>query len=334
MHRRAAFTLLVSSWLAGQFGCSGAGYLPRQMDLIPKLQTSDAGLTGQAKVEPTLPPAKAAQACLTTAETLARNGHDAQAIQQFELARQYDPSLPRVSRRLAVLYDRQGNVARAMQEYQLALAEAPRDADLLNDYGYFHYTRGAWIEAEKWLRQALDVEPRHATAMVNLAMTVGQEGKYAESFELFARAVGEAEAHHNMGFVYQTHGKFEEAKEAYRRALALRPDMSRSAQMLAKLEEAPAADARQESGPPQATASRDEVIARRRIDEKDKQAARARLERFIEDHQGQSVVSAKPPESDLAHFAAAAQGVSLSGPVKNHQFNGGAPSLGRPEARE
>ena len=77
-----------------------------------------------------LPPARAAEACLASARELEKHGYEADAIVQYEKARQDNPRLTQVSRRLAVLYDRQGNAQRALAEYQLALKVQPRDADL------------------------------------------------------------------------------------------------------------------------------------------------------------------------------------------------------------
>ena len=68
------------------------------------------------------------------------------------------------SRRLAVLYDRQGNGERALAEYQLALQSGPVDAALLNDFGYFCYERGQLAEAEKYLRQAVQKNPAYRRA--------------------------------------------------------------------------------------------------------------------------------------------------------------------------
>src|SRR5207237_695250 len=63
---------------------------------------------------PELPPAVAADACLAAAEALARDGHNTEAILEIERARQFNPKVQsRTAHRLAVLYDRKGDSARA-----------------------------------------------------------------------------------------------------------------------------------------------------------------------------------------------------------------------------
>ncbi|MER3416615.1 MAG: hypothetical protein C4297_10435 [Gemmataceae bacterium] len=203
----------------------------------PPLEMPVASNTRKAQ-ELELPPHEAARACLKTAELLEQNGHEIEAIYQYERARHYDPRLTHVARRLAVLYDRQGDHARAAHEYKKALELEPNNVELLNDYGYFQYQRGDWQEAEKWLRKALHVNPRYERAWVNLGMTLAMQGRYAESYEAFVKAVTPAQAHANLGFLLTTQGKWEEAKAAYRKALSLEPGLQIAAGALAKLEEA------------------------------------------------------------------------------------------------
>lgn len=342
--------LLEGLLLVPAVGCTTFDLVPAQVDLIPKLQTSDAGLNGHTKANIELPNDKAAMACVATAEAMEKNGHEAEAIQQYELARKYDSSMPRISRRLAVLYDRQADFAHATQEYQRAIQETPKDADLLNNYGYFHYERGAWLEAEKWLRQALNANPQHVTASVNLALTLGQEGRYNEAFDLFAKSVGEAEAHVNMGFIYQTHGKRDEAKQAYRKALQLRPDLRLASDALAKLENPTPAESPKLpplTKPAPATTevpkTRDEIIAQRQIDEKVKQEARSRLESFVQQYQKPTndadvaePVTAAPMASSTTGTTALTvpEGTSLLGRAKANPLKSSAPALGKPETKD
>jgi tetratricopeptide (TPR) repeat protein len=136
-----------------------------------------------------------------------------------------------------VLYDRLGNATRAVPEFERAVKEHPRDADLLNDLGYHHYNLGRWAEAEKTLRQAVEINPKHTCAWTNLGMTLAQQGRTRESLEAFGHCVGPAEAQCNLGFLLTTQGKREEAKSAYHEALRLEPGLQLAKSALAKLEE-------------------------------------------------------------------------------------------------
>lgn len=193
---------------------------------------------GQAEPPaPELPPKDAARACIACAEELERHASEPEAIAFYERARQHDPKC-HVTRRLAVLYDRQGDFQKAQEEYRKAVKESPRDVDLLNDMGYGYYTRGRWAESEKYLRQALLIKPDHAHAIINLGLCVGEQGRYLEALELFNKTLTPAQAQCNLGFIFTTQHKWAEAKHAYREALQLDPDIPLARAALAKLEKA------------------------------------------------------------------------------------------------
>lgn len=193
---------------------------------------------GQAEPPaPELPPKDAARACIACAEELEKHACEAEAIVFYERARQHNPKC-RVSGRLAVLYDRQGDFQKAQEEYRKAIKETPRDADLLNDMGYGYYSRGRWAEAEKYLRQALAVNPEHARAAINLGLCVGEQGRYQEALELFDRVLTPAQALCNLAFILTTQHKWEEAKHTYQEALQMDPDIPLARAALAKLEKA------------------------------------------------------------------------------------------------
>jgi len=183
-----------------------------------------------------LPPDRAAKVCLTVAAELEKNGYESEAIDQYEKARKHDPRSIEATHRLAVLYDRQGDVVRAQTEYRRALEMSPKDPDLLNDMGYFCYERGNWSEAETWLRKALTAAPKHARARVNLGMTLAQQGKSQEALAEFTAVLSPAEAQANLGMIQAQRGQFEEAKQAFRKSLDLEPSSKVVRAALAKLE--------------------------------------------------------------------------------------------------
>src|SRR5437868_5304125 len=80
-----------------------------------------------------LSPSLAAKACFATAESLEQQNYPSEAVSQYEKARGYDPNLPEVAKRLAVLYDQLGLPFKAVEEFQKALDREPNNADLLND---------------------------------------------------------------------------------------------------------------------------------------------------------------------------------------------------------
>ena len=99
-----------------------------------------------------------AEACRLTGLELASHEKDDHAIAQLEQARKLEPELKGVAYPLAVLYDRQGRLDAAQREYERALLESPKDADLRNDYGYFLYSRKNYAESKKQVGTGFEAE--------------------------------------------------------------------------------------------------------------------------------------------------------------------------------
>ncbi|MBA4190550.1 MAG: hypothetical protein C0467_21395 [Planctomycetaceae bacterium] len=184
-----------------------------------------------------LPNKQSANLCLVMAESLERADKEVEAVAYYERGRELDPtSAERVGRRLAVLYDRIDQQAKAMNEYQELLKKRPKDSALLNDMGYSLYNRGQWVEAETYLLRSVAAEKTNKRAWVNLGMAQAQQGKTAQAITSFEKAVSPAEAQANLGFVLLTQNKRDEALAAYRRALALEPTLPIAQAAIAKLE--------------------------------------------------------------------------------------------------
>jgi tetratricopeptide (TPR) repeat protein len=203
------------------------------MTTLPALPThSDSTALGKASP---LPARKTAEVCLNVGESLEKAGHEAEAIGQYEKARQENPNL-HLERKLAVLYDQVGESQKAMAEFDKALKQSPRDPGLLNNIGYCYYNQRKFDQAEQYLRQALTIDAHHVLATRNLALTLAQKGEYEESLRLYAKVDGEAKACSNVAFVLTAHGKTEEAKQMYREALKCEPGLAIAKLALDRLE--------------------------------------------------------------------------------------------------
>ncbi len=183
-----------------------------------------------------LPAKESGEICLTLGTELERGGFTADAAIQYEKARKLDPKLKIASRRLAVLYDKLGDERKAIIEYDEALKRTPKDADLLNDFGYFHFSRGRWAQAEASFRQALANNPNHERATINLGMTLAQEGKLDEAMQVFVKVNTQGQAKANIAFALATQGKRDLAMQTYREALQIEPGLVCAQQGLATLE--------------------------------------------------------------------------------------------------
>jgi len=190
-----------------------------------------------ARAEPELPLSQAAQACFVTAEDLAASGHDDEAIKLYERARQYNPKLTQCSHRLALCFERSGKYAEALAEYQKALKSSPKDAALLNDFGYFYLQRGNFDEAEKALRSSVAADAKCLPAWANLGLVLGHRERYGEAYEALAMAATPAEAHSNLGVILAQQEKFEAARAEFQQALTLNAELQQPRRLLAWIEQ-------------------------------------------------------------------------------------------------
>ena len=234
--RRVKRLVLACSVLVALNGCSLLN-IPDKLAKSPLPIPAAGKKTNQPvkKVATELPPEHKAQACITTAEALEVQGHDQEATLLYERARAADPNAIDYARRLAALYDRLGNVARAEQEFQEALQTSPQDMDLLNDYGYFQMRRGEVAAAESTFRDVLSESSAHEQARINLALTLAKQARWQESFETFAPAVGAAAAHSNVGVLMAKAGHYQDAERAFQQALTLDPALPQPRAFLDKL---------------------------------------------------------------------------------------------------
>jgi tetratricopeptide (TPR) repeat protein len=223
--RRAGLVLSLAVVLHSQAGC-----------LQTPMMTAFSGLPVETPKKDELPPSLAVQACLAVAKNLEDNGNEAGAVEQYEKVVRLDPANLQASRRLAVLYDRQCDFAKADVEYRKLVQARPRDPDLYNDWGRSYYLRNQWDEAEKYLRRALELDRNHARARSNLGLVLGHKGRYPEALEAFRAVVSEAEAHCNLAFVYWSQGKLEEARNACQTARQVNPACAKAGELLAQLD--------------------------------------------------------------------------------------------------
>jgi Flp pilus assembly protein TadD len=221
--------------MGGLFACLLAGCVS-----TPKTNYDDAmaklEADGNAADRLELPAHEKARASLAAAQLLDQNGKTEQAIALYERARANNSDHAHVCRRLAVLYDQVGELAKASVEYEKALAMFPGDAALLNDAGYNQFLRGNWTFAEDYLRQSIELKPENKRAWTNLGLTLVMRGRLSEAFEAFTHSVSDAQAHCHIAYAFMLQHRQDDAIHEYREALRLDPDLQLAQLALSKLE--------------------------------------------------------------------------------------------------
>lgn len=99
----------------------------------------------------------------------------------------------------------------------------------------------AFENAETFLRNLVDLDPKNPAPPYNLAVSLGRQGRYEDSIEWYEEALRRdpelAEAHAQKGYCLAVTGYAQEAAEAYRLYLEQTPDDEHTWILLAQLEE-------------------------------------------------------------------------------------------------
>lgn len=118
--------------------------------------------------------------------------------------------------------------AKARALYADAIARAPRDYVLHENYGEFLELAGDFTQAAQEWKRARELMPRNPFAFLTEGQLLEKLGKLSAAREAFAQALKVhpryAEAWFELGKLAAVEGKLEEALENYRRSAALQPN--------------------------------------------------------------------------------------------------------------
>jgi Flp pilus assembly protein TadD len=154
----------------------------------------------------------------------------------FEHALEFRPELPEALNGLGVVARTREDLELARAHFERALRLAPHFAEAHANLGETLLALGRAGAAEAELRAALRIDPDLAAARQNLARALvarglasdeGRRERWREArrelLHLLESEPRRAAAHHDLGFIDYSEGRFDRAEAAYRRAVELAP---------------------------------------------------------------------------------------------------------------
>jgi Flp pilus assembly protein TadD len=132
----------------------------------------------------------------------------------------------------AVEHHRAGRLPEAEPIYRRVLAAQPRNIDALYLLGLVTQATQRYAESVELFQRAVKEQPTTAKYLVNLGLSLGGMGlgRTAEAIETLRKAVAVdpniPEAWSNLGNEFRNDLQFEQAIECYQKALALRPNFA------------------------------------------------------------------------------------------------------------
>lgn len=188
---------------------------------------------------------------VSAARVYESQGRVKEAREQYEKALKADPKHADALVGLARLLHREGDLASATDLYQRALQSHPNNPVVLNDLGLCYARRGMLDPARQSMEQAIAQDPRSKLYRNNLAVVLVEMNQPEAAFEHLQVVHGDAVAHYNLGYMLREKGQSAAAAQHLQTALAIEPRMEPARQLLAQMGPAPAPANGPQLGEPQ-----------------------------------------------------------------------------------
>jgi tetratricopeptide (TPR) repeat protein len=152
-------------------------------------------------------------------------GMDNEAATQYTESLRLNPRHVGALFRLAVLETRLKEYPQAIQNWKAYVIATKESAAAYANLGFCYELAGESNEAEAAYQRGISRDPREQTCRVNYGLMLASRGLTDQALEQFQAVLSPAEAHYNVGSVFEQEGHKENAKVEYRKALALDPKL-------------------------------------------------------------------------------------------------------------
>lgn len=139
--------------------------------------------------------------------------------------------------RIGMIHEGYGQYAEAEKFYRQAMDVDPKSPVPYNSLGYSYITQQRLDDAIEYLQKAVEMAPTEPKYNNNLGLAYGLKKDYDQAFLCFRRVSTEADAYYNMSGVFAMNGSEAEAKMALERAVELNPNHREAKRMLLAYDE-------------------------------------------------------------------------------------------------
>lgn len=145
------------------------------------------------------------------------------AIKEINAAMAIEPNNIKVLTELAIIYDLLGKETLSAPIYREILERAPDQAASSNNVGLNYIALKQYDKAILAFERALSLDSSNTKIKNNLGTAFALRGNEEVAFSIFKDTVGEAGAYNNIGYLYITQGRLDDAERTLRKALELNP---------------------------------------------------------------------------------------------------------------
>ncbi len=164
-----------------------------------------------------------------------RQGQVDKAVTQYRKAVALNHHYVAAYHRLGLVLSAVGHHDDALVALQRAAELRPENAAIRNNLGFEYLLTGQFAEAEDALRQAVRLQPTFARAHINLGLVLAKTGRFDDALVSFRQVLPEADAYYNLGLVFRGQQRYLEAITAFERTLSLDPEFTAARTQLAEI---------------------------------------------------------------------------------------------------
>jgi tetratricopeptide (TPR) repeat protein len=150
----------------------------------------------------------------------------AQAAEQYRQALRNNPKHLGVLYRLGVVYAEMKKFPDAIETWKKYAAATNDSAAAYSNLGFCYELARRPEEAESAYLKGIKSDSAHMACRVNYGLMLVRRGRLSEGRIQLQAVLSEAEAHYNVGSVYESLGRREQAKAEYTKALGLDPNFA------------------------------------------------------------------------------------------------------------
>ena len=159
--------------------------------------------------------------------------------QVLQLPAGYPGTLPNTWNNLGILAARAGDVSAAIQDFHRALDLDPDHSIALLNLGNAFRQNKQWPEAEQALQHALTLNPDDAESTYGLGLVYAQQNDTDRAYSYLQKALAARpvypEALNNLGILYLRTRRVDEAKRSFQESIRLAPEYDQSYLNLARV---------------------------------------------------------------------------------------------------
>ena len=155
-----------------------------------------------------------------------QQGLVSKAIEQYRKAIAAGHDYVPAYHRLALLLSKTQRHTEAVQVLTRATLVKPGNAILRNNLGFEYAFLQDWAKAEREVRRAIKLKPDFARAHINLGMILSRVGLFEHALVSFQKVLPESDAHYNLGLMFRSQQRYQDAAWAFHQAIRHDPEFT------------------------------------------------------------------------------------------------------------